>query len=307
MNHLNIIHFVTLLSGGGGDVIRSESGKMQIPFREDPSIMFGNSTRNYADSELRYKKTNAEQAAYRQDLDRLVHEKKQRNFNDKYGNTPGFRMVEENDPWGKPGPGGTPWRDPRNVGQNFMKSMGWSTKDTLRSMKSDMNQLKSPPIQQQTEYPQQQQQQQYSPQKFKGHNNKTSCCDRCSCECIKKIENTILRNTSPPRQVQDRNNYHMNNLEEPPHKTPKNISHTQSSYTPHYQRPQQCNRTQLDPMDQQQFQQTSSTKAKPKAISPAKKSSRNCMITGGVELGNFIRTKIKSIIFINSLSFQYHF
>lgn len=76
------------LSGGGGAVIRSESGKMQIPFREDPSIMFGNSTKNYADIELRYKKTQAEQAAYRQDLDRLVHEKKQRNFNDKYGNTP---------------------------------------------------------------------------------------------------------------------------------------------------------------------------------------------------------------------------
>lgn len=28
-----------------------------------------------------------------------------------------------NDPWGKCGPGGAPWRDPAQVGQSFMKSM----------------------------------------------------------------------------------------------------------------------------------------------------------------------------------------
>lgn len=26
-------------------------------------------------------------------------------------------------PWGKPGPGGTVWRNPRDIGQNFSKSM----------------------------------------------------------------------------------------------------------------------------------------------------------------------------------------
>lgn len=26
-------------------------------------------------------------------------------------------------PWGKPGPGGTTWRNPRDVGLNFSKSM----------------------------------------------------------------------------------------------------------------------------------------------------------------------------------------
>lgn len=28
-----------------------------------------------------------------------------------------------NSPWGKPGPGGTLWRHPKNIGFNFLKSM----------------------------------------------------------------------------------------------------------------------------------------------------------------------------------------
>lgn len=29
----------------------------------------------------------------------------------------------QSEPWGKVGPGGMPWRNPRNVGDNFMNSM----------------------------------------------------------------------------------------------------------------------------------------------------------------------------------------
>lgn len=29
----------------------------------------------------------------------------------------------KHDPWGKAGPGGAPWRNPREIGQSFMKSM----------------------------------------------------------------------------------------------------------------------------------------------------------------------------------------
>lgn len=73
------------VSGGSGAPIRNESGRMLLPLREDPSITFGESTRNYVDKDLRYRTTPAEQSAYRQDLDRLVEEKKRIKYNERFG------------------------------------------------------------------------------------------------------------------------------------------------------------------------------------------------------------------------------
>lgn len=142
--------------------------------------------------------------------------------------------------------GGTPWRDPKNVGQNFMKSMGWTTKDTLKSINNEINYSK--------------QQQPYSKCKLQA-GGQTSCCDRCSCECIKKIESTILRS---PIIAQEN--------DEPVRKSPKKA--------PHYALPQQCNRQErLEPL--QQISQQSSKNAKPQ---PVKKLSKTNLISGGVEL-----------------------
>lgn len=180
-------------------------------------------------------------------------------------------QITDTEPWGKPGPGkfkinfdvftwthseslgGTPWRDPKTIGHNFMKSMGWTTKDTLRSINDEIHNDKSS-------------NQRYSPPKY----NKLpmSCCDRCSCECIKKIENTILRSNSPPKA---RENYRMDMDSDMDQKSPKK--------TPHYALPQQCNR-QLDPI---QPTQNVSSKSKYK-ISPVKKLSKTSMVSGGVEL-----------------------
>lgn len=133
-----------------------------------------------------------------------------------------------------------------------MKSMGWTTKDTLRNINNEINE-KVP--------------QQYSPPKFNNNKQPMSCCDRCSCECIKKIENTILRSNSPPKAKE---NYHID-VDEPIRQSPKKA--------PHYALPQQCNR-QLEPL---QPAATASSKPKPK-ISPVKKLSRTSMASGGVEL-----------------------
>lgn len=159
------------------------------------------------------------------------------------------------DPWGKPGPGGTPWRDPKNVGHNFMKSMGWTTKDTLRTMNGEMNHANV--IQQQPQYP---------PPNFK--KQPMSCCDRCSCECIKKIETTILRSSSPPKSKENFNH----DMGEPLNKSPRKA--------PHYAMPQQCNRQCLEPI-QQSPGQSSRQKSR---VSPIKKSSRPLIGGGGVEL-----------------------
>lgn len=75
---------MTGISGGSGAPIRNESGRMLIPLHEDPSITFGDSTRNYVDKDLRYRTTPMEQNIYRQDLDRMVEEKKRQKFNERF-------------------------------------------------------------------------------------------------------------------------------------------------------------------------------------------------------------------------------
>lgn len=39
--------------------------------------------------------------------------------------------------WGKSGPGGAPWRNPRKVGQSFMKSMGWTDRTLMKTLDPD--------------------------------------------------------------------------------------------------------------------------------------------------------------------------
>jgi hypothetical protein len=145
-----------------------------------------------------------------------------------------------------------------------MKSMGWTTKDTLRSMTRDINDRAFGP--------------EYSPPKYNSKVSKKpmNCCDRCSCECIKKIETTILRDESPPKVKE---NYQQNNgidfmFQQQQNNTPKRM--------PHYALPrnEQCNRQQqLEPL--QPTQLSSISKPKPK-FSP--KLSRTSLLSGGVEL-----------------------
>lgn len=156
----------------------------------------------------------------------------------------------EPNPWGRAGPGGAPWRDPKSVGQNFLNSMGWTTKDTLRDINNEINAPR----------------QKYSPPKYK-QPQVMSCCDRCSCECIKKIENTILRSTSPPKAKE---NYRIDDEE-------STFKPIQPKKVPHYALPTQCNRQQPE-----QYQ-PSSSRPKPH-LSPAKKPSKTSIVSGGVEL-----------------------
>ncbi len=124
-----------------------------------------------------------------------------------------------------------------------MKSMGWTTKDTLRSIHNEINsnrnvQLPACPAQ------------------------PKPCCEKCSCECIKKIESTILRSPTKKENKID--------LDGPPlRKSPKKA--------PHYALPMQCTR----PEHQPDAQMSSKHRAK---IPPIKKESKTNLISGGVEL-----------------------
>jgi hypothetical protein len=135
-----------------------------------------------------------------------------------------------------------------------MKSMGWTTKETLKTINNEMHERLP-------------QKQQYSPPKKYNSKPLLTCCDRCSCECIKKIENTILRHNSP---MKAKENYRID-VDESMQGSPKKM--------PHYALPQQCTR-HLEPL---QAAESMSSKPKPK-ISPVKRISKTSMMSGGVEL-----------------------
>lgn len=73
--------------GGGGAPIRSSSGKLLVPLRDDPDISFRDSTRNHVDIDLRYKRTPSEQRAYKQELDVQVDEHRRNRMNERYGSS----------------------------------------------------------------------------------------------------------------------------------------------------------------------------------------------------------------------------
>lgn len=134
--------------GGGGAPRRSATGKIITVFRDDPQLSFNTPTRNVVDIELRYKTSDTMKSNYKLELgennlwfyretpefvnisDKLVEEKRIQNAATQLEPLP----VE---PWGRQGPGGSPWRPPKNIGCQFMQSMGWTDQKLLRSMDSE--------------------------------------------------------------------------------------------------------------------------------------------------------------------------
>lgn len=134
-----------------------------------------------------------------------------------------------------------------------MKSMGWTTKDTLRSIHNEINDRRDV---------------QLPPATCK--NPIQPCCERCSCECIRKVESTILRDSMM------KENSKMEIDGQLSRKSPKKA--------PHYALPQQCNRQErLEPI-QTAPQMSSKPPLIKQKISPIKKESKTNLISGGVEL-----------------------
>ncbi|XP_076396336.1 uncharacterized protein LOC100882806 isoform X1 [Megachile rotundata] len=45
-----------------------------------------------------------------------------------------FRQLAPLWPWGRPGPGGVPWRDPKLLGVRFLESLGWTSDSTIERL-----------------------------------------------------------------------------------------------------------------------------------------------------------------------------
>lgn len=83
---------VNPISGGSGAPIISETGKHLVLLREDPNLTFNDSTRSFVEKDLRYRKTPSEKKAYRQELDKIVEEKKKLRFNEKFNRSSAYNV-----------------------------------------------------------------------------------------------------------------------------------------------------------------------------------------------------------------------
>nr|XP_021188962.2 uncharacterized protein LOC110375234 [Helicoverpa armigera] len=106
-----------------------------VKLREDPQLCYSEPLRKSVDNDIRYKQSPQEQQNYKQILDEMVKKKNKALRDEKKRNLEYERKMHAMEgPWGKPGPGGAIWRNPRNVGLNFSKSMGWTDNEVFNKL-----------------------------------------------------------------------------------------------------------------------------------------------------------------------------
>ncbi|CAF4767276.1 unnamed protein product [Pieris macdunnoughi] len=117
--------------------------RAHLRLHEDPQLCYAEILRRSVENDIRYRQTPEQQQAYKQMLDELVNER-QKVIKDEIRKNLEYerKMHSIEGPWGKPGPGGTIWRNPRNIGLNFSKSMGWTDNEIFNDMKGDHRRLK---------------------------------------------------------------------------------------------------------------------------------------------------------------------
>ncbi|KAG4079023.1 hypothetical protein HA402_001678 [Bradysia odoriphaga] len=246
--------------GGGGAPLRSASGRILTQFRDDPNICFSDSMRNHVDIDLRYKSSPKNKMTYKMQLgnwakkrssfdsknlfvvDKIIAEKEkmnQRRSSD----------LLKHDPWGKAGPGGAPWRNPREIGQSFMKSMGWTDKNTLQSLDTENKKMTPPDTQ-----PKNHESIRENPEHSKPsamHETSTSiipqncCCHNCCCGCGTKFypNKTSPRNEnqSPNKKCGNPQDYDGSNLQQK-HKSKKSSNNQKSKSSGEKERPPRIKR-----------------------------------------------------------------
>ncbi|XP_075232275.1 uncharacterized protein LOC142330715 [Lycorma delicatula] len=119
---------------------RSKKPRQSFKRRADPFLRFQflPPVRKSVDINIRYHKTPAEKFTYKQELDHLVACKRQiqRDMMRKSTSLE-QKLLAGEAPWGKPGPGGSTWRDPRTIGLNFLHSLGWTGEPAFRRLEQE--------------------------------------------------------------------------------------------------------------------------------------------------------------------------
>ncbi|CAK1598903.1 unnamed protein product [Parnassius mnemosyne] len=109
-----------------------------LRLREDPQLIFAEQLRRAVDNDIRYKQIKDQQKIYKDILDDMVVKKNKAIRDEMKHNLEYERKMHTMDgPWGKPGPGGAIWRNPRSIGLNFSKSMGWTNNEIFNKLKGE--------------------------------------------------------------------------------------------------------------------------------------------------------------------------
>uniref|UniRef100_A0A182MZQ8 Uncharacterized protein n=1 Tax=Anopheles dirus TaxID=7168 RepID=A0A182MZQ8_9DIPT len=265
-------------AGGGGAPIRSASGQIVTGLTDDPIISFNDANRYHVDNELRYKTSPAQKQTYRAELDRIVAEKENRARKTRSteraevgGGGPAGRPP--GNPWGKPGPGGKPWRPPKNVGHNFMKSMGWTNKETLQDLDLELVSRMQRQLEEENRF-------------LKRFSN---CCSRCVCQCVSNSLEQAAGGSAGAGRTPAR--YHPS-----PPATAPGLQHAGPPPATDRRVQRLCNQNQQQQQQQQALQPALQPPLQPAQQPPGAGAgggrrnggrvppTRNCMITGGVEL-----------------------
>ncbi|KAH8294085.1 hypothetical protein KR054_008229 [Drosophila jambulina] len=129
-------------AGVGVGLAKNANGEsLHIQLKEHPSMSFRN--KGHVDIELRYKPSPP--CKGKPLLDKIVvSESEQRCPLQEKLATQKKRLQAKlekppcKEPWGKAGPGGKPWRSPKDQqGNTFMKSLGWTNKEMLKELDQD--------------------------------------------------------------------------------------------------------------------------------------------------------------------------
>ncbi|XP_068157365.1 uncharacterized protein [Drosophila tropicalis] len=161
---------------------------LQIQLKEHPSMSFRN--KGHVDIELRYQKPSPPCKGKPPLLDKIVVSESEGPPVPPPPQPPGHCPLQEKlatqkkrlqaklekppckEPWGKAGPGGKPWRSPKEVGNCFMKSLGWTNKEMLKEL--DQDNPVTPAEKNTFRKSRTNHKQQPKPQR---------CCERCTCTC----------------------------------------------------------------------------------------------------------------------------
>lgn len=153
------------------------------------------------------------------------------------------------------GPGGAPWRHPGQVGQSFLKSMGWTDKTLLKTL--DTSAVEQKPLQELDESPFKKTEKHNTNSNNNATDSKpklpSQCCPNCFCDC--KAKYSVKHQTVANDQVNKENKVTIAN-ESTKQQQQQPQPHQQLVHAPNAKHCKKC-----------------------RYVKP-----RSCLITGGVEL-----------------------